>query len=211
MESGFSDVTVCNSALLKVGAYPISSLNDGTRAANICQAQYPILRDEVLRAVPWRFALTQVNLATPNATVPVFGYSSAYDIPDSILRVWKVATNPWTEIGQQILCNVDSGISILGIYQNTDPTSWDAQFAEALSWRLAMEIAFALVQSVPLKQEMEKGYKDSLAQARSTNAVIGTPERLIADFWSSSRKYGYNQFWPIDAGASTPYNYSDEQ
>lgn len=205
VESGFSDVTVCNSAALKVGAYPISSLSDGTRLSNICQAQYPILRDEVMRACPWRFALQQVQLTTPDATPPAFHYNSAYTIPGNILRVWTVDSSPWIEMGAQILCNNPNGINLVAIVQNTDPTSWDAQFAESLSWRLAMEIALALVQSVPLKQEMEKGYQQSLALARSSNAVIGSPERLVADFWSKARKYGYNQFWPIDAGAPEPY------
>lgn len=205
MESNFSDVSICNSAILKVGGRQISSLDDNTRTSNICKAQYPILRDEVMRACPWRFALQQLVLSTPSASAPSFGYSSAYDIPSNILRVWRVNTNPWTEIGNQIVCDKPDGIDCLAIYQNTDPTSYDAQFAESVSWRLAMEIALAVVQSVPLKQEMEKGYEKSMALARSSNAVIGTPEQLIADFWSNSRKYGYNRFWPINAGPPEPY------
>ena len=205
MEIDFSDVSICNSALLKVGAEQISSLADNTRASNVCQAMYPILRDEVMRAVPWRFALTQRIIATPSVTPPAFGYTAAYDIPSDILRVWHVETDSWTEVGNQILCDKADGINTLSIYQNTDPTTWDAQFAEALAWRLAGEIALALVQSPPLKQEMDKGYDKSLALARSSNAVIGTPERLIADFWSGARKYGYNRFWPITAGPSEPY------
>lgn len=205
MESNFSDVSICNSALLKVGAQQISSLLDNTRESNICQAQYPILRDEVMRAVPWRFALEQLTLSVPSGTAPSFGYTTAYDIPGNVLRVWQVDTNPWTEIGNQILCDKPDGINCLAIFQNTDPTAYDAQFAESVAWRLAMEIALALVQSVPLKQEMEKSYDKSLALARSSNAVIGTPERLIADFWSNSRKYGYNRFWPINAGPPEPY------
>jgi hypothetical protein len=205
MESGFSEVSVCNSGLLKVGADQISSLSDNTRASNVCQAMFPILRDEVMRACPWRFALTQRVLGVPNATAPAFGYSSAYDIPSDILRVWQVDVDQWTEVGNQILCDKPNGINTLAIYQNTDPTSWDAQFAEALAWRIAMEIALALVQSVPLKQEMEKGFEKSLALARSSNAVIGTPQRLIADFWSNARKFGPNRLGPINAGPPEPY------
>lgn len=205
MESGFSSVTVCNSALLKVGAEEISSFNDNTRASNICAAQYPILRDEVMGIGTWRFALQQIVLGTPDLTAPAFGYQSAYDIPANVLRVWQVNANPWTEVGNQILCNNPNGINVLAIIQNTDETSWDARFAECLAWRMAMELANALVQSTPLKQEMEKGFKESLGQARSTNAIIGTPQRLIADLWSSSRKYGYDRFWPINAGPPETY------
>lgn len=206
MESNFSDVGICNSALLKVGAELISSLDDGTRASDTCKTLYPVLRDEVMRCAPWRFALQQIVLGVPSGTAPAFGYSAAYDIPANVLRVWQVDTSQWTEVGNQILCDKPDGINTLSITQNTDPTSYDAQFAEALAWRLAMEIALALVQSVQLKKEMEKGYDKSLALARSSNAVIGTPERLIADFWSGSRKYAYGSgFGPINAGPPEPY------
>lgn len=205
MEANFSDVSICNSALLKVGGELISSLSDNTRASNICAAQYPILRDEVMRAAPWRFALTQRVLGVPSATVPPFGYLAAYDVPTDVLRVWKVETEQWTEIGNQILCDKTDGINCLCIEQNLDPTSYDAQFAETLAWRMAMEIALALVQSAPLKQEMEKGFEKALASARSSNAVIGTPDKLIADEWSNARKYGFNRFWPINAGPPEPY------
>lgn len=205
MESNFSDVGICNSGLLKCGARQISSLSDNTRASNVCAQMYPILRDEVLRAVPWRFALEQAVLGTPAAVAPAFDYTSAYDIPSEMLRVWKVNANSWTQIGQQILCNNNSGINVLAIFQNTDPTTYDAQFAEALAWRIAMEISMALVQSAPLAAQMEKGYEKSIALARSTNAVIGTPERLIADLWSGARKYGFEGTWAIDAGPPEPY------
>ena len=206
-----SETSICNSALLKVGAEEISSLDDDTRASNTCAALFENIRDEVMIACPWRFSLVQVQLCNPSANAPKFQYNTAYDIPSNLLRVWQVDTNPWTEMGGQIYCDKQDGINVLAIFQNVDPSSWTSQFAEALAWRLAMEIALSLVQSVPLKQEMEKGYDKAIALARSTNAVIGTPERLIADFWSSSRKYGFNRFWPIDAGASEAYDYPDQQ
>jgi len=205
METNFSDVGICNSALLKVGAQQISSLSDNTRASNTCALLYPVLRDEVMRSAPWRFSLLQQNFQTPSLTPPIFGYTSAYDIPSNILRVWQVNVDYWTEIGNQILCDKSDGINALCIFQNTDPTSWDAQFAEALAWRLASEIALSLVQSPPLKQEMDKGYEKSMALARSTNAVVGTSEALKPDFWSNARKYGYNRYWPINAGPGEPY------
>lgn len=205
MESNFSDVGICNSGVVKVGGETISSFTDGTRTSNLLQAQYPILRDEVMRAAAWRFALTQRTLGVPNATAPLFDYMAAYDIPNDILRVWKVATPDWTEIGNQILCNKTDGIDCLCVFQNTDPTSWDAQFAEALAWRVAQEVAMALVQSAPLAKSMGDNYEKAVATARSANAIIGTPDRLIADTWSNARKYGFNRLCPINAGTPEPY------
>lgn len=204
MESNFSDVGICNSAILKVGAEEISSFNDGTRTSNTCALLYPILRDEVVRSAPWRFALQQYTFSTPSGNVPLYNYQAAYDIPDEILRVWQVQLDSWTVMGNQVFCNKTDGIDVLAIIQVTDPTAWDAQFAEALAWRMASEIALSLVQSVPLQQEMVKGYEKCMALARSTNAVVGTSDQLIIDVWSQARKYGFGKF-AVTAGPPEPY------
>lgn len=201
----YNEVTISNSALLKVGAQEISSFDDDTRSSNICAALFYVLRDEVQRAAPWRFCLQQIQLQIPSASKPLFNYQAAYDIPDNVLRPWQVDTNPWTEMNGQVFCDKTDGINVLAIVRNENPQSWDAQFAEALAWRLAMEIALGLVQSVPLKQEMEKGYDKAIALSRSTNAVVGTSQALVINFWAEARKYGYNRFWPINAGPPEPY------
>ena len=201
-----NEVAIANSALLKVGAQEISSFDDDTRSSNICQSLFYILRDEVMRAVPWRFALQQLQLMTPNGTAPAFGYLAAYDIPDTILRVLNVDSDPWTVMGTQIFCNTTDGINTLNIFRNENAQAWDSQFAEALAWRLAIEIALGLVQSAPMKQEMEKGYDKALALARSTNAVVGTPERLRISEWASARKYqSDSNIFNVDVGPVVYY------
>lgn len=185
-DSSLSQVGICNSALLKVGADVISSLDDGSRAATICSTLYAVLRDEVLSQAPWRFALVQVQL-TPLAQAPLFDYLYAMQLPSDCLRPLRVSSDPWTVQGGLLLCN-DTSTNVLYIQKNIDESAWDPLFAEALAYRLAMDIALALVQSTPLKQEMEKSYTQKIALARSTNAVVGTPERLVADLWSGARK-----------------------
>ena len=197
-----SSVSICNSALLKVGADIISSLDDGTRAANICKIMYPILRDEAQQAAPWRFCLLQVQL-TPNLVPPSFDYLNSFALPLDCLRVWRVNSAKWTVKQGNILCD-NTLVDLLYIQRNTDESTWDSCFVEALAWRMAMEIALALIQSVPLKQDAEKSYMAALAQCRAENATLGTPERLVADIWSGAHK-GYDYFHAIDAGPSEVY------
>tara|TARA_R100001530_G_scaffold114015_1_gene80959 strand:+ start:206 stop:1021 length:816 start_codon:yes stop_codon:yes gene_type:complete len=52
-----SEVAICNSALIKLGAAEISSLSDTNKRAQLCNAQYSKLRDELLRSHPWNFAI----------------------------------------------------------------------------------------------------------------------------------------------------------
>ena len=203
-DSNLTQIGICNSALYKVGADPITSLADGSRAANILSNFYNVLRDEVMSQAPWRFALQQVQLSVPTVTPPPFGYNYAFPLPADCLRPLKVNDNHWSVIQGNLVCNSPM-INLLYIQlQNGNEATWDPLFAETLSLRLAMEIALALVQSAPLQATMEKMYMEKIALARSTNAVVGTPERLVADQWSGARK-GYYYFWPTAAGAIEDY------
>ncbi len=186
-------VTICNSALLKIGAGVISSLDQTTKTAVICNTLYAYIRDEVMGSAPWRFATKRVAL-TPNGNTPIYDYQFSFDIPQDCLRLLVPENDQivWTVEGNEILANQDT-MHIKYLYRNEDESSWDARFCEAFAWRLAMELALALTNSIPTKQEAEKSYNNALAQARAMNAVIGTLPPLEADIWSNARK-GY-RWW----------------
>ena len=42
-----TEVSICNSALIKVGAERITSLSDSNKRAQLCSEQYSKMRDEV--------------------------------------------------------------------------------------------------------------------------------------------------------------------
>jgi hypothetical protein len=56
------DYDIANLALTRLGATPITSLDDGSRNATVINGIYSMLRDEVLRAHPWKFATRRVTL-----------------------------------------------------------------------------------------------------------------------------------------------------
>lgn len=173
----------------------ISSLTDGTRAANVLNALYPYIRDEVMGEHPWVFAKKQ-SILSPNATVPPFGWDYCYDIPSDCLRLLNPDDDSikWVQMGNQIFSS-EPQLNMYYIFRNVDESSWDNRFCEAFAWRLAMEAALSLAQSIPLKQEAEKSYQAALAAARSMNAVIGTRPALEADIWSNARKgFRFNPF-----------------
>ena len=59
-----SALALCSRALLKIGAQPIASLDEGTAEAEVAANLYPGLRDALLAAHPWSFATGQATLAT---------------------------------------------------------------------------------------------------------------------------------------------------
>lgn len=183
-----SQVSICNSALVKLGAEPISSLSQSTKSAKSLAAIYDQVRDEVLRAHPWHFATKRVILV-PNATVPAFGYDFSFDLPNDYLRIVD-DEDPDTDYvieNGQILSNMDN-LNIRYVYRNAAEDQWDACFAEAFSCRLAREVCYALTQSATLVQGMDSLYKAALQSARTMNGSEGIIKNLVVDEWSNARK-----------------------
>ena len=70
MASGDTDLKVCSDALLLLGAAPISSFNQGTNSANVCDRIYPDLKKSTLQSFPWSFSFKKVQLARTINTPP---------------------------------------------------------------------------------------------------------------------------------------------
>jgi hypothetical protein len=188
-------VSVANSALVKVGADRISALTENVQGARLINTIFEPVRDEVLRAHPWNFAIKRALLA-PTSTTPTFEYDYEYDLPADVLRVLTIAENidddgtddlKWDVEGRNLLCDI-SAVYIKYIKRAEDWSEWDNVFAEAMAWRLAWGVAYALTQSSSVVKLMETGYKAAIAQARSFDGMEGSVKILIADTWIDSRK-----------------------
>ena len=196
-----TEVEIANSALRKLGAERIASLSEDNKRARLIQDAFPLLRDEVLRAHPWNFAINRRELAQV-ATDPISGFTRQYQIPVDILRVlWvsdgtvadtpyhsnRVAIHPWAREGDRILCEV-SPCKIVGIKQVTDVSKFGANFVEVLAMRLAADIAYAVTQSSTMQQSMFQAYEQFLRTARSFDAQEGSVQQVTASEWLDVRQ-----------------------
>lgn len=187
-----SVISVCNSALYKVGADRITDLSDDTKAAIILNECFDQIRDEVLRSHPWNFAKTRVSL-TASGTAPVWGYSYQYPLPLDCLLVLETETYEYehqieTLGGTKHLLTDSDEANILYITRIEDPTLWDSLFCESLAWRLAQTLAYPLSQSITLASEMDKLFRNSISFARSVNGQECTPRNLVVDDWITKRQ-----------------------
>ena len=184
-----SEVAICNSALSKLGASRITNLDDDSKSAKLCKEQFPKLRDEVLRAHPWNFAIARATLSEL-ATSPEYDFDNQYPMPADALRILSTDLERpiiWAVEGRMILCNASS-LKVRYIKKITDTTQFDVNFDEALALRLASDLAYALVQSSTLQAQLFNVYTSQLAIARSMDAQEGNYKRMItADVWTDAR------------------------
>lgn len=204
-----SSVEICNSALIKLGAATITSLNDGNKSAKLCKAQYDRLRKEVLRSHPWNFAISRIEIAK-TVNTPVYKYSSEFLLPSDCLRVlatsidsfsipdaqtrrsdvaafpgeWEVEVN--ADGNKVIVCDATE-LKIKYVKDVTNTTLFDSSFEEALAYRIAQDLAFPLVQSTSMAQLMNRGFKDMISEARSFNAQENSLEEWESNEWIDVR------------------------
>lgn len=183
-------LSICNSALAKIGVEPITSLTQNTKAARFCNTLYSKLRDDMLISHFWNFAMNRVALAAVSTTPP-FGYGYAYQLGSNCLRVRKTDddSDEWNREGNLLYSN-RSSVMIQFIDSNTSPSKFSASFREALALNIASELAYAMTQSTTLGERLYAKHIQKLKDARSFDGQEGTQEELEQDVWLEARMNG---------------------
>jgi hypothetical protein len=183
-----TDTSICNGALIKLGAQTILSLDDANDTARRLKVIYPRSRDKLLASHPWNFATKRAVLAE-DPTPPSFDFSHRFALPPDCLRVYGTdlpQPQEWAVEDGFLLCNSDM-VSIKYIFRQEDTSKYSATFADCLSSLVAFDAAYGITQSASLKEAMNKYFKDDLAVARSFNGQEGAGDRVYADSWLNSR------------------------
>lgn len=167
MALAISDVSICNSGLIKLGKEPISSLTQENKTARLCNAVFASLRNEVLESHPWHFATKTIELASVVGEDPLGEYQHIFQLPSDFLRpIYVDDYKQEYEIRDGYLMANDQPVLLKYIFENTNTGTWSHSFAQCLSWRVAAEIGYALTQSMSVAETMYKGYDMSLKAAR---------------------------------------------
>lgn len=175
---------ICNRALQKVGAEPISDIDEDTASARACKTYYEDVRDSLLRSYFWSFAGTRVALA-PDLTAPAFGRTYAYTLPSDCLAImppdpeYQYPRRDWILEGGKILSNHGPVAYLRYVARVEDPGAWDPLFQEAVAAFLAVEIVEKVTQSNTKKAQLEQEATGRLAEARRVGAVEKNPTKAV--------------------------------
>lgn len=181
-----STVEICNAALIKVGASTVISLEDGAKAAQLCAARWPAVRDATLRAHPWNCAIRRVRLA-PLLEPPAFGFARQFQLPADCLRVLDVgeAAEGHRCEGGRLLTDAEA-VQLTYVRRVEDSEAFDPLLAETIAARLAAELAYPLANSTTLAEALWRAYDSRLREARSADAQ-GSGSFGAAESWLAGR------------------------
>lgn len=182
-----SIIEICNSALTKVGASAILSLDDNNKEARACKLRYPAVKRIVLRCHPWNCAIGRVSLAQ-DVAVPPFGFSNQFTLPSDSLRVLDVGPCDicYRIEGRKIMAN-GSELQLKYIRNVANEADFDDLLAEAIACYLGWDIAYKVTQADDARDAIWKQYVQVLRLAKSVDAQEERDYELEADLLVDSR------------------------
>lgn len=165
-----SQVEIVNVALTRLGADPITSLEDGSTEATIANTCWEVSRRAALRDHFWNFAITEATLNAIDGE-STRNYHYKYQLPADCLRLIEVFDVQDYKLLGRSVCTNSSSVSIKYVRDIEDTTEWDAAFVDVFAQRLAAEMAYAITKSQATSDSTLQIYAAKLQRARFVDAT----------------------------------------
>jgi len=154
-----SDITICNQALVKLGAQEISSFEDTNDLARTCSRIYPNLRDSLLASYPWSFSIKKRQLGRLIGT-PTNEWKYQFQLPDGLLSgvlavfaSGETSAEPvrygWEVYNDKVFTNYEQ--LWIDAQETVDEAKMPPYFVRLLSMAMAAEVA------IPVTDQVSKG------------------------------------------------------
>lgn len=176
-----SALVLCSRALLKIGAQPIASLDEGTAEAEVAANLYPAARDTLLSAYPWSFATGQMELPRLLAT-PHADFAFAYQLPADFLRVLSAGAEGRGSglvyrLHESRLHTDAPRVTLTYLFRPAE-SEFPPFFAAALVTRLAAEFCIPLTESTSRAELLNRLAESEFRNARLTDSQQHTARAL---------------------------------
>lgn len=176
-----NDVALCSRALIRIGAAPITSFDDGTAESEIAGALFAPVRDALLSAYPWTFATGQVEL-NQLGTDPVADYNYAFGLPTDFLRAISAGTGTKGRglnyrIARGALHTNAQSVVLSYIFRPTEE-EFPPFFDQALIARLSAEFTIPVTESTSRAEAHFRIAENEYERARQIDAQQDSPNRI---------------------------------
>ncbi|MBL4837753.1 MAG: hypothetical protein JKY34_09260 [Kordiimonadaceae bacterium] len=194
-----SEIEVANLALGLVKEPGIGSFDDPTPASRWFKKHYIPSRHAVLARHRWNFAQTRAALVA-DSVAPLFDWSYAYTLPSDCMRMYPPTVDGRRasalldhEVeGGKVLCNKSGPLYLRYVQDVENEALLDPLFVEAFVFYLASNVAHVLSGKRSLIDQYRRAFEGALSDARSVDAMQGTPDPVVTSDYISTRQ----QEWP---------------
>ena len=174
-------VALCSRALLRLGAQPVASLDEGTAEAEVAANLYAPTRDALLSAHPWSFATGQTGLPRLSST-PQGDMAHAFQLPTGFLRALSAGQGGrGGGMAYRLLedrLHTDSTSVTLTYIFRPDESAFPPFFAQALVARLAAEFCLPLTDSASRAEMLFRLAEGEMRGARLIDSQQHTPRAI---------------------------------
>ena len=176
-----SDVALCARALIRIGAAPITSFDDGTAESEIAGALFGPIRDALLSAYAWSFASGQVALSQLE-TAPLADYGFAFGLPDDYLRAISAGTGRKGRglnyrIARGALHTNASAVVLTYVFR-PEEEEFPPYFDQALIARLSAEFTIPVTENTSRAEAHFRIAEQEFERARQIDAQQDSPNRI---------------------------------
>jgi hypothetical protein len=191
-----SKIDIGTMALLKVGANPIQSFDEGTREAQAVSNMYDEVKRSLLYYTFWNFATEKVELARLAGTPVDVRYKYKYQLPGDVIRVKGIFDQDGIEnrdyrVENNILyTNLTQ--TFLEYIRNMSETNFPPFFTECLVAKLAYEINDAITSVASRSERLAREFENKLTKAKVTDGQENPPSSIIDEGRLVRARLGYS-------------------
>ena len=173
-----SEITICNLALSRLGAEPISSFLEDNKNSRLSGYVYGPARQWLLSTIYWTFARKVVDLNVLAAVHPYYLYQ--YQLPVDCLKPFYIdrrrVYRKWEVEGSRLVTDI-TPVTLHYVYDVVNSGLFTQGFANALSWVVQADLAYPIVQDKVLAREARAEARVQVIQAQELDAGIGNTYR----------------------------------
>jgi hypothetical protein len=182
-----STIDIVNDALDLIGQAALVSLEVKNPLAERVRRKWPSVRDDVLRAHPWKCATKRTQLQKL-LDAPLFGFKNQFQLPGDFLRLVQTEPEcPCAVENNKLMADVDK-LAIAYVFRLEDMTIVDSTLRKCFELKLASELCFGTTASAQQSQSLYALYRDKLREARGYDSREGAGTELpFTSNWASAK------------------------
>ena len=153
-------ITICNKALIQIGAETIESFEDMSVESEACEAFYEDVVQDILTQRKWSFATENLKLSQLNEQGE-FGFDKVYQLPINHVFIYNLNEIGAFKVASGKLYTNNNNV-VIEYTVRAPENHWPSYFSNIVQYRMAAELAPAITGNTSRAQLFEQKYRQAL-------------------------------------------------